>query len=443
MASSRKGEPDPCGEIAACLARHLPAGGKLAVGYSGGLDSTVLLHALASLRGELPISLEAVHVHHGLSPRADAWARHCQSVCDDLAVPLTVSRVHVRPAGQGLEAAAREARYRVFAQQDADALLLAHHRDDQAETVLLQLRRGASARGLAAMPDARPLNETMLLLRPFLQLFRSQLEDYARHYGLDWVEDESNQDPSLARNHVRHTLLPALDEAIPGMSRALAGAADQFAEWVDLLDELAGLDAAAGLGEQGLMVDKLASLPEARARNLLRWVLEQRCVQVRRQALMEAVRQLCGAGHNAQVRVDFGDFSVVRFQGQARVVHRREFEPVPEMSMPWRRDEDLDLGAAGRLVFRRVEGEGVSLAGERVLIRHRQGSDRMRLRPGQFQRPLKDLLREAGIPPWRRPWLPVVEVDGLVAWVAGLGAAVEFQASAATPAWSISWVPPW
>lgn len=443
MASSRKGEPDPCGEIAACLARQLPAGGKLAVGYSGGLDSTVLLHALASLRGELPITLVAVHVHHGLSSQADAWARHCQSVCDGLAVPLTVSRVQVRPAGQGLEAAARESRYRVFAQQDAGALLLAHHRDDQAETVLLQLLRGASARGLAAMPEARLLNETMLLLRPFLQLSRSHLEAYARHHGLDWVEDESNLDPSLARNHVRHTLLPALDAAIPGMSLSLARSADQFAEWAELLDELAGLDAAAGLGELGLEVDRLAGLPEARARNLLRWVLERRGVQVRRQALVETVRQLCAAGHNAQVRVDFGDFSVVRFQGRARVVNRREFDPVPEMRMPWQQDSGLDLGAAGHLEFRPVEGEGVSLVGERVLIRHRQGGDRMRLRHGQCQRPLKDLLRESGIPPWRRPWLPVVEVDGQVAWVAGLGTAVEFQAGAVAPAWTISWAPPW
>lgn len=447
MASSRKGEPDPCGVIAACLASHLPAGGKLAVGYSGGLDSTVLLHVLASLRGRFPIHLSAVHVHHGLSPQADAWARHCQSVCDALNVPLIVSRVQVCPTGQGLEAAAREARYGVFVQQAVDALMLAHHRDDQAETVLLQLRRGASARGLAAMPEARPLSESMLLLRPFLQLSRAHLEAYAQDHALTWVEDESNQDPSLARNDVRHTLLPVLDGAIPGMSRALAHAAEQFAEWAELLDEMADLDGAAGVDASGLEVVRLAGLTEIRARNLLRRVLEQQGVQIRRQALIEATRQLCAAGHNAQVRVDFGDSSVVRFQGRVHVVPRRVFDPIPEMGIPCRLDAHLDLnlglGGAGRLDFRFVEGQGVSLAGEPVLIRHRQAGDRMRLRPGQMQRPLKDLLRESGIPPWFRPWLPVAEVDGRVAWVAGLGAAAEFQADAASPAWAISWVPPW
>lgn len=443
MASSRKGEPDPCGAIAACLARHLPAGGRLAVGYSGGLDSTVLLHVVASLRGSFPIRLRAVHVHHGLSPQADAWAGHCQSVCDDLAVPLTVSRVRVLPTGQGLEAAAREARYRVFAQQDADALLLAHHRDDQAETVLLQLRRGASARGLAAMPEARLLNKTVLLLRPFIQLPRCRLEGYAREHGLAWVEDESNLDPSLARNHARHALLPALEAATPGMSRSLAQAAEQFAEWADLLDELADGDGADGVDDAGLAMAMLSGLPESRARNLLRRFLEQQGVQARRQALVEAVRQLRGAGHNAQVRVDFGDFSVARFQGRVRVVPRRAFDPVPDMSKPWREDAYLDLGAAGRMVFLPADGGGVSLAGDRVLIRHRQAGDRMRPRAGGMRRSLKDLLRESGIPPWYRPWLPVVEVDGRVAWVAGLGAAAEFQAGAAAPAWTIVWEPPW
>jgi tRNA(Ile)-lysidine synthase len=443
MASSRKGEPDPGGALAACLARHLPAGGRLVVGYSGGLDSTVLLHALAGLRGRLPIFLRAVHVHHGLSPREDAWADHCQSVCDALNIPLTVSRVQVHPAGQGLEAAAREARYRVFRRLEADALLLAHHRDDQAETVLLQLRRGASVRGLAAMPEVRPLTERIRLLRPFLSLARAQLERYAGAHGLTWVEDESNQDPSLARNYVRHGLLPALEARMPGMSRALAGAASQFAEWADLLDELADGDGAALIDASGLEIRRLLALPEPRARNLLRRVLEQAGVQVRRQPLVEATRQLREACPDAQVRVDFGDASVVRYKRRMQVVPRAVFGSVPEMRLPWRGEAVLGLGAAGGLHFRRAQGVGVLLEGEQVLVRHRLGGDRMRLRAGQGRRPLKDLLREAGIPPWRRPWLPVVEVDGRVAWVAELGTADEFRAAPTTPGWSISWQPPW
>lgn len=443
MASSRKAEPDLGGDLAAFLSRLVPAGSRLVVGYSGGLDSTVLLHVLAALRGRHAMRLSAVHVHHGLSLRADAWAAHCQSVCEALAVPLQVSRVQVSLAGQGVEAAARQARYRIFTRLDADALLLAQHRDDQAETVLLQLARGASARGMAAMPEARALTPRLRLLRPFLELSRAQLEDYARARGLAWVEDESNLDPSLARNHLRHNLLPELEAALPGLIQTLARAAGQFAEWADLLDVLADADGAAALDAEGLAVARLRALPEPRARNLLRRVLEQAGIQVRRQALVEAARQLRDAAPNAQVRVDFAAFSVLRFQGRVRVVPRVVFAAVPATRLAWQGEQELDLGEAGRLRLRRVQEEGVSLTGERVLLRHRQPGDRLRLRTGQLQRPLKDLLREAGVPPWLRPWLPVLEVDGRIAWVAGLGAAAESRVDATTPGWAISWEPPW
>jgi tRNA(Ile)-lysidine synthase len=402
-----------------------------------------LLHALAGLRARQSISLSAVHVHHGLSPQADDWAAHCQSVCDALEIPLRVARVQVQLAGQGLEAAAREARYRAFSGLDVDALCLAQHQDDQAETVLLQLRRGASARGMAAMPVARQLHTHALLLRPLLGFTRAHLESYARFHGLSWVEDETNQDPSLARNHVRHTLLPTLDAAVPGMSESLAKAAYQFSEWADLLDDLADEDGAGHAKEAGLEVSAMTDLSEPRARNLLRRVLEQSGVDVRRRPLVEATRQLREACTNAQVRIDFGEVSVVRFQGRVQVVHQAAFALVPDWQMPWLGEGRLDLGPAGYLEFHQAEGLGVALHGEKVLVRHRRAGDRLRLRPGQMRRPLKDLLREGGLPPWQRPWLPVVEVDGQVAWVAGLGAAAEFSCQSAGTGWVISWVPPW
>lgn len=403
----------------------------------------MLLHALAAQRELHPFFLSAVHVHHGLSPQADAWAAHCQSVCDAWAIPLVVARVDVRPGGQGLEAAAREARYRVFAQLDTDALALAHHRDDQAETVLLQMLRGASARGMAAMPAVRPLTGNIQLLRPFLGLTRGQLQHYALEHGLIWVEDESNLDPSLARNHLRHSLLPSLERAVPGLATSLAQAAAQFAESADLLDALADLDGASGLDNEGLEVSRLQALTEPRARNLLRRFLEKAGVQVRRQPLVEAARQLRDAAANAQVRVDFGDISVVRFHNRVRVVPRGVFAPVPPLGVLWLGEGEVDLGASGRLDFQQGVGEGGRLAGRRITIRHRQGGDKLRLQPGHARRLLKDLLREAGIPPWQRPWLPVVEVDGQIAWVAGLGVAADFRAGPAMPGWTISWASPW
>lgn len=384
-----------------------------------------------------------MHVHHGLSPNADAWLVHCQSTCDALGVPLHAARVRVEEAGRGLEAAAREARYRVFAALDVDALALAHHRDDQAETLLLQLLRGASVRGLAAMPAARPLAGRVQLLRPLLELDRASLERYAHAHGLAWVEDESNLDPSLARNHLRHTVLPVLERDAPGMTRALAAAASQFAEWAELLDALADADAA-GQGEEGSpAIAHLRDLPEPRARNLLRRFLEGEGVEVRRHALVEATRQLRDSGDNAQVRVDLGGFSVVRAGGRARVVAASVFAEVPPLRRPWQGESVVDVGAAGRLTLHATVGEGVVLTGGAVAIRHRQAGDRLRLRPGQARRPLKDWLREAGVPYWLRPWLPVVEVDGEIAWVAGLGASAEFAAREAQPGWLIEWASPW
>jgi len=410
----------------------------MVVGYSGGLDSTVLLHALAYLPGLDRASLVAVHVHHGLSPWADAWAAHCQAFCDGLGIGLVQARVQVQRRGKGLEAAARQARYGVFGGLDVEALLLAHHRDDQAETVLLQMLRGASVRGMAAMPEARPLKPGTLLLRPFLSLTRSDLEGYAVRHGLSWVEDESNQDPSLARNHVRHVLLPGLEAAIPGLPRALARMACHFAEWADLLDDLADADAAGHADRDGLSLARLKVLPESRARNLLRRHLEQAGGQIGRQALVEAVRQLRSAADTAQVRIDFGDYSVVRFQGHVRVVPRAVFSPVPALDQAWQGETRLDLGDAGHLVLRPGVGDVALPPGAR--LRRRLPGDRMALGPHQPRRLLKDLLREAGIPPWRRPWLPVFEVDGQVVWVAGLGPAAGFSSTAG---WAISWASPW
>lgn len=439
MASSRKaGEADPRGALAACLARHLPAGGRIAVGYSGGLDSTVLLHALANLPGLDRASITAVHVHHGISPRADAWATYCQSVCDGLGIGLVQARVRVDARGKGLEAAARQARYDVFRRLDADALLLAHHRDDQAETVLLQMLRGASVRGMAAMPESRPLKPGMSLLRPFLSLTRAELEAYALRHGLGWVEDDSNQDPSLARNHVRHVLLPSLEAAMPGLPRALARTACQFAEWADLLDDLADVDGAGHIGPMGLALNRLMDLPEPRARNLLRRHVERHGGQVGRQTLVEAIRQLRGAAESAQVRVDFGDHSVVRFQGWVQVVPRAAFGPVPGLDQAWHGETRVDLGSGGRLELRPGVGDVALSPGAR--LRHRLSGDRMALGHHQPRRPLKDLLREAGIPAWCRPWLPVLEMDGQVAWVAGLGPAAGFRRR---EGWAISWVAPW
>jgi tRNA(Ile)-lysidine synthase len=421
--------------VALFLRQH-PPGRRLSLGFSGGLDSTVLLHLIAGLRGELGFTLSAVHVHHGLSAQADAWAEHCRRLCAGLEVPLQVERVAVNRGGLGLEAAAREARYRVFAGLDADALALAHQRDDQAETVLLQLLRGAGSKGLAAMPAERALGP-IKLLRPLLAVPRSEIEAYARAQGLAWVDDESNADTAMSRNAARHHLMPLLEDLFPGAAVTLAQAAAQFAETAALLDALARLDGAGAA--EGLAVAHLAELDAARARNLLRRYLELHGIPIRRDRLHEALAQMLAARADAQPVVDFGAASLRRFQG--RVVLVKNPPPPAVQTWRWRGEAELDLGVAGKLGFTMATGQGVRLPGQ-VVVALRKGGEKLgpvALRPA---RTLKNLLREAGVPPWLRARLPLVYVDGRLAWAAEIGADAAFQAGPDEAGWLISWRKP-
>ncbi len=463
MASSRKGGPEaspvaPAGTfgagagsspdetaalidpVFACLQRHLSAGGHLVAGYSGGLDSTVLLHLLADLRARGGFSLAAVHVHHGLSPHADDWARHCERVCGDLEVPMQVARVEVRRRGEGLEAAARAARYAVFADIDADAVALAHHRDDQAETVLAQLLRGGGAKGLAAMPECRRLAAAgPLLLRPLLQAPRARIAAWAHAHRLLWVEDESNLHTHLVRNLLRHQVLPLLETRFAASGATLARAADRFAETAALLDELADLDAGAALSREGLSIAALAALSPARARNLLRRRLELAGAELHADSLREGLRQLLQARRDAQVVVDFGAVSLRRHRGVACIVAATPARPVAAL-WPWRGEALLELGDAGGLRFTPAHGAGVRLEPGPVTVRLRRGGEHLRPDANRPRRSLKNLLREAGIPSWRRQRLPLVYVGERLAWAAEIGADSEFVAASGEPGWLIS---PW
>ncbi|MBI5331889.1 MAG: tRNA lysidine(34) synthetase TilS [Betaproteobacteria bacterium] len=436
MASSRKVAPED--RLRAVLGPHLAASARVTVAYSGGLDSSVLLHLLA--RSGLPGVFQAVHVHHGLSPHADAWATHCRRICQELKIPLQERRVRVIPAGQGIEAAAREARYQAFAMLETDLLLLAHQRDDQAETVLLQCLRGGGLRGLAAMP-AQAQWGRITVLRPLLECTRAELEHWARAQGLRWIEDESNNDPSFTRNRLRHQLLPELERHSPGIAASLAARAGQFAEWAGLLDQLAAMDALGALDAEGLSLPRLAALARPRAANLLRFFLEQRGVPIRQHALNEALEQLLHAVPAATPRIDFGAVSLFRHHERVQVAPRALMDaPVWEEPV-WSGESELDLPPSGRLRFHPAVGAGVRLEPGRTRVQRRRGGERLHLRPDAPGRTLKNLLRESGIPSWLRAHLPLVYVRDRLAWVAHLGAEADFLARPGEPGWLIDWEP--
>jgi tRNA(Ile)-lysidine synthase len=293
--------------VSACLARHACPGQTVCVGFSGGLDSTVLLHATSRVATDAGLSLSAIHVHHGLSGNADSWADSCAKFCTNLDIPLTVLRVDVpRQSGEGLEAAARRMRHKALTDQSVGRILLAHHADDQAETVLHNLLRGTGVRGAAAMPESRGR-----ILRPLLGVGRVDLLEYATTHGLAWIEDESNADIRYTRNFLRREIFPAIAFRFPRVSEQLAAAAALFGEADSLLDELAVQDLGGSNPGFPLPLNIMRRLSDARARNLLRAMLGWHNVQPPgERRLKEFVRQLQTAGLDRHPRIDLPRYSL-------------------------------------------------------------------------------------------------------------------------------------
>lgn len=439
----RDGAAYPLSAVRQALAERIPARARLCVGLSGGLDSSVLLHLLHRLQPELGFGLSAVHVHHGLSPQADAWAGFCQDLCTRLGVPLKVERIRVAAQGQGIEAAARQARYRVYAGLDADYVVLAHQQDDQAETVLLNLLRGSGVDGLAAMPVERPLaGSRVRLLRPLLDVSRQQIEAYARAQGLAWVEDESNLDTRHARNHLRHRVLPEIERRFPAYRDSLTRAARHLAECGELLAVLAAVDAADAMTAQGLSLAKLAALSRPRAKNLLRWFLAREGFghwpERRTEVLLD---QLLHARPDNHIELRQGGDTLRVWRGCLQRVPGR---PGAQAGVAtWRGETRLSF-AGGCLTFGQARGEGLSLARLReapVTLRLRRGGERLRPDCRRPRRSLKHLFQEQAIPPWERERLPLLYVGDALAWVAGLGVDCAFQARPDEDGLLIAWQP--
>lgn len=296
------------GRVGDFLAARLAPAERVCVGLSGGCDSVVLLHLLFS--HGLGERLAAMHVHHGLSPHADAWAAFCADYCARLGVPLSIVRVEVdRQSGLGLEAAARQARYSALQGAAADVLMLAQHQGDQAETLFFNLLRGAGVAGAAGIPDQRQM-AGMRLLRPLLGSSRCDLESYAEAHGLDWVTDESNLDTRYSRNFLRHEVLPVLRRRFPAAEASLALAARHFGEADELLAEVAATDwmAACDNGAEAPQLRLLRALSPARLKNLLRYRLRElgwRGPAAER--LEEFVRQLRSAAPDRHPQLDLPD----------------------------------------------------------------------------------------------------------------------------------------
>ena len=415
--------------LARCLTLGQPA--RVCVGLSGGRDSVVLLHALSRsvASGNIPILLSALHVHHGISLNADAWAEFCAEFCRRCAVPLDVVRVIVpRDSGEGLEAAARQRRHSVFTSCPADWLALAHHRDDQAETVLLNLLRGAGVAGAAGMLPERRQSSGPVLVRPFLNVPRSVLEDYAVEQGLQWIDDESNEDVYYRRNFLRRDVLPQLEQKFPLARKLLARAAGHFSEAAQLLDDLAIIDRASlGTSAGRISVSGLNALAPARARNLLRfeWVAAGFNAPDARW-IDEALKQLARTDALSETCLETPDGKLHVYRGELYIV--RHYPTAPVEPLLWNNESELPW-RGGCVRFVPGIGAGLrpsALSESQALLTLRVGGERLKLHEGRPRRNLRNLLQEAAMPPWERARLPFLWCNGRLAWVGGLGVDIAF-----------------
>jgi len=433
--------------LAGRLAALQPTGSRAGwvVAFSGGADSLALLVGLHRLQRSLPAGerapLRAIHVDHGLNPRSAQWAAACRRRCRALGVPLTVRRVRVALVrGVSVESAARDARYAQLraSLRCGEILFTAHHLDDQFETVLLQMMRGAGVNGLAAMPEVAVLGRGWHL-RPLLTLERRQLVGWVRAQGLAWIDDDSNADPRFDRNYLRHQVLPLLQARWPAAARVAARSAGHLAEARGLLAELAAQDLARVLQGRSIDMEALATLSAPRRRNAVRaWIAGQGLPGPDTRHLARILGELCAARRDALPMVAWAGAEVRRHRGRlyamapfAATAGAPGSAPLRAREWRWRRARPLDLGAGlGSLVLRGDPLgplDGASLPAT-LRVSFRAGGERLRTEPGGPRRAVKELLRTGGVLPWMRSRLPLVQAGDRLVAIADQFVAADFGA---------------
>lgn len=431
----------------ALAAANWPPGSRICVAFSGGSDSTVLLHALAAERAKSPDKWElaAHHVHHGLSPHAGAWATHCETLCASLSVPFTMERVTVdQQAGTGIEAAARDARMASLDRINADVIVLAHHARDQAETLLLQLLRGSGPPGMAAMPMT-----AQQYLRPLLSVAKITLLDYAQQHALRWIDDESNADNRFSRNRLRNNVWPALIDAFPAAEATLFRATQHQADATQLLEDLAGIDAATCVVDGAINLAPFNEMTQARRANLLRFWLHSHDVKPpAAETLREWLKQLAsvtpiqaielrGGAHQGVIRV---------YRGHAHMTDDAKFWQPRD----WSGEPSLELRCGtvpiGELCFTSGTQHNAlrpPRAGEAWTVRMRKQGDGVALSERSGHVALKNIFQQANIPPWLRNTWPLVLCNDDLVCVAGVATAKAFTVATGESGLVCQWKPAW
>lgn len=421
----------------------------IVVAFSGGLDSSVLLHALANLRDRQQVSgLRAIHVNHGLSSEAASWQAYCERVCARFDIPLQIERVTVERGAGGLEAAARQARYAALRAglSAGDNLLTAQHLDDQAETVLLRLLRGAGPRGLGAIRDMRELGAARLV-RPLLAWSRAELLDYAERAGIEWIEDPSNEDSSLDRNYLRQRVMPTLEERWPGYAGSFAQSAqlahqanlalnEHAREKMEQTDAVAGVLSCAWLGHQSDAMQGIL---------LQEWARMLGLTPPGANAIARIRSEVLTARPDAMPCVEWG-----KREGLVEIRRYRDSLYLMAALLPHDASQRLAmtlepvqrLPHGGRLVGAQAVGRGVDAEFlKHAQIRFRQGGERCTPAGRCGSHPLKKLFQEYGVPPWKRARIPLIYSGEELVAVPGLFVCEGYAAGPSSEGWEFSWQP--
>ena len=418
--------------------KQFPVPRRYIVALSGGCDSVALLHAMRQIQSQLPCPiLQAVHIDHGLQAASTNWSQQCQQLCRQLEVPIHIIELHLDiPKGESLEAVARHARYAAFEDylQDDDMLLLAHHRNDQAETLLLQVLRGSGVTGLACMPKLIR-NNSAWLVRPLLDIGRNDIEQYARAQALSWIDDPSNQDTRFDRNFLRHDIMPLLQARWPSVNTTLARVAHHQAEASHLLNELAQIDwqTCCAPDKQRLSVSAVQKLPPARIRNLLRyWVAHVAHLPMPDTVhLQRILDEVLPAAQDATPLGQWAGVHLRRYRDELYLEHQ-PVEHAVDWHIAWDMQGPMILPTGETLSMRMVRGGGLRLDPPTgpVTVQFRQGGERCRLPGRAHHNELKKLLQSWGVPPWRRDRIPLIFVDQELAQIVGFSLCEPYIAQA-------------
>ncbi len=421
----------------------------LVVAFSGGIDSTVLLHSLVSLRNAGQFScLKAIHVNHGLSPNAQKWVNHCQQICDQWLVPLVVESVQVsNTLGEGLEQAARSARYQVFERVlgGGDCLVQGHHQNDQAETLLFRLFRGTGVTGLSGIPLTRSIGKSVLV-RPMLSISREQIECYAKIHGLNHIEDESNQDQRFSRNYIRQSLLPAVEQRWPGAAIRLASLADELAE-INMQQDHAVSELAQSITEirrEWLLGDKplldsvkLEKFHQATQKQIIRiWLKNQGLSVPGRDMLDRVFAEVINARVDAEPLLIWPGCELRRYQ-QLLVASKPMPEIKPFTGIYWTLPEQVSFSGPGIGYLRfdyssKANAKAIrTLSGGAIELRSRDNIDpslRVAVAGRSGRKTLKRWLQEYRVPPWLRDRIPFLFYNNEMIGAPGLWVCEGFQA---------------